>query len=325
MTCSAFVQYADVVSQHFGDRIFSYTSFNEPWVIAMLGHHLGIHAPGVKDRRKAYRVSHHLLLAHGMALPVLRKNAPNATHGIVLNGGPIDPYRNTADDIEAAAFCYDELVSLYSDPLFMGQYPERLTSRFPKYFDCVEPGDLDIIHQPIDFLGFNYYTRGIAMASEDKTYTHPAIEFKHQTQMGWEIYPEGLYRILKQLDQCYASAKNPLPTLIVTENGMAWDDHIIEGEVRDLERIDYFSTHLKMVEKALSRGIDISGYFAWSLMDNFEWAEGFTKRFGLVYVDYATQKRTLKNSGKHFRELLSHSSLQRNRLSDTKTFIRGEK
>lgn len=303
-TCQAFVPYADVVSQHFGDHIHSYTTFNEPWVIAMLGYYLGIHAPGIRDRKTAYQVSHHLLLAHGLALPTLRKNAPNATHGIVLNGGPVDPFTESEEDIEAAAFCYDELVSLYADPLFLGHYPPRLMQRFPDFFDCVQPGDLETIHQAIDFLGFNYYTRGHAMAGNDGTYAHPSMNFDKQTQMGWEIYPEGLYRILAELDQRYAKASAPLPTLVVTENGMAWDDKVEAGKANDAERVEYFSDHLKMVEKAKQHGIDVSGYFAWSLMDNFEWAEGYSKRFGLIHVDYETQKRTTKLTGEEFKKLM---------------------
>lgn len=293
-TAYQFQQYADLVSRTFGDRVYSYATLNEPFCSAYLGYEVGIHAPGIADQKAGRAAAHHLLLAHGLAMDVLRKNSPNSLNGIVLNMSPGYGRTDSRADQEAAALAEDFLFHWYAEPLFNGRYPARALAHIPdSAHPPVQPGDMEIIAQPIDFLGLNYYTRGIYHADPDTGFGETVPEGAPITEMGWEVYPQGLTDLLVGLNSRYQ-----LPPVFITENGAAMADTLTDGQVHDASRVDYFQTHLQAVHNAVEQGVDVQGYFAWSLMDNFEWALGYEKRFGIVHVDYDTQVRTIKDSGK---------------------------
>lgn len=292
-TAYKFAEYADVVSRALGDKVASYATINEPFCSAYLSYEAGIHAPGHKNRREGRQAAHHLLLAHGLAMPVLRKNAPNAQHGIVLNFSPCHPASNSIEDESAANLAHVYHNLWYLHPLLTREYPSLLSKLAAEDQPTIESGDMDIIAQPLDFLGVNYYTRTVFRNKNnwfsDVPPTQPPL-----TCMGWEIYPQGLTEILVDLHKSYPN----LPPVYITENGAAFPDTVEGGSIHDAQRTDYYQSHLNAVHNAIESGVDIKGYFAWSLMDNFEWAEGYTKRFGIVYVDFDTQERLLKDSAK---------------------------
>ena len=304
-TVDAFVQYAEVISEHFKDRIYSYATFNEPWCSAYLGYQYGIHAPGHTSRAKGLQAAHHLLLAHGLGVNAIRKHTERAEVGIVLNFTPGYSASDSPADIRATDIYNDYNSHWFIQPLMQGSYPESIQTLYPDDLPIIEAGDLQAINAPIDFLGINFYTRYVVSATEegskedfqplDQQYTGA-----EHTHIGWEIHAPALHKLLTELHQRYS-----LPPVYITENGAACDDHLIAGEVDDLQRCRYLQQHLQMVDQAAREGVNIKGYFAWSLMDNFEWAEGYSKRFGLVYVDYQTQQRTLKKSAHQFKALLN--------------------
>lgn len=299
-TAYQFAHYADVVSQHFGNRIDSYATFNEPWCSAYLGYRFGIHAPGIKDQKSGYQAAHHLLLAHGLAMPILRRNAPQSQHGIVLNFTP--NYAISEADDTAQQLAEDDNSHWFMQPIFEGSYPHSIQTLFAQDMPLVLDGDMDIIHVPIDFLGINFYTCNRVQADPQQGYQVVAANAEHVelTDMGWEVYPQALTDLLVGFKLRYT-----LPPIYITENGAATADEIVDGVVDDQQRMAYYQRHLLAVDEAIRQGVNVAGYFAWSLMDNFEWAEGYDKRFGLVYVDYQTQQRTLKNSALAFQSLLA--------------------
>lgn len=305
-TAYAFAYYADVVSRAFGDQVVSYSTLNEPWCSAFLGYLHGIHAPGERNRKHAYQAAHHLLLAHGLALPKLRANAPLAEVGIVLNISPSDPIENSLADQNACALADIENRDLFLQPLLEGTYPEPVLNRHPDCVPLVLPGDMVLIQAGLDFIGLNYYTRNQVKGADGSAgYEVSPYRGTDATAMGWEIYPQGLTRTLQHL------ASHPrCPPLFVTENGMAADDQIRNGVVDDAVRVAYLQAHLNAAEDAIASGVDLRGYFAWSLLDNFEWAEGYDKRFGLFHVDYMSQQRTPKASAQALKQLMC---LRRNR------------
>jgi beta-glucosidase len=299
-TAMAFAEYAEVVTKRLGDRVVSYATLNEPWCSAYLGYGNGHHAPGHADLKESFQAAHHLLLAHGLALPVMRENAPGAEHGIVLNLSQVYPETDSPEDTEAARR-FDRLNNLwYLGPLFEGRYPEDVWQQLGALVPEVADGDLAIINRPIDFLGENYYTPTFV---QHQAGDYPNISFvRHDaaehTAMDWEVYPQGLRDLLLRLHRDYG-----VP-LYVTENGAAYADTIVADGVHDSARTAYFQGHLAAVAEAVSAGADVRGYFAWSLMDNFEWAFGYDRRFGIVYVDFETQVRTLKDSAKWYQKFV---------------------
>lgn len=288
-----FTRFAEVVVGALGSKVVSYATINEPFCSAYLSYEAGIHAPGHKDRRSGRQAAHHLLLAHGQALPRMRELAPESKHGIVLNFSPCHPASAASEDIEAALLAHQYHNLWYLQPLMTGSYPELVRPIAIDEMPRVEPGDMALIAQPIDFLGVNYYTRTVFKAKNgwfsDVPPTAPPL-----TTMGWEIYPQGLVEILTDLKATFPQ----LPTVVISENGAAFEDQVENNQVHDDARIEYYQSHLLAVHECIEAGVDIDGYFAWSLLDNFEWAEGYTKRFGITYVDFDTQARILKNSGK---------------------------
>lgn len=298
-TAYLYRDYVDQVTQTLGDKVYAYTTLNEPWCSAYLGYETGVHAPGLSGKDKGKKAAHHLLLAHGLAMPVIRKNAPASRAGIVLNFSPVYPASNAPEDIRASQLADDHFNHWYIKPVLQGQYPELLNTLPRAHQPDIHAGDLDIIAQPLDFLGVNYYTRAIYRAEGDQGFYQQQPRDAEFTAMGWEVYPQGLTDLLTRLHRDYC-----LPPVVITENGAATEDILQHGEVNDTQRWEYFQSHLLAVHHAMAQGVNIQGYFAWSLMDNFEWAEGYSKRFGLVYVDYATQSRTLKNSAWAYRALI---------------------
>ena len=295
-TMARFVDYARGMNRFLGDRVAAITTHNEPWVIAVLGHEQGNFAPGLKSRKTALQVAHHLLVSHGMAVQALRADGCRAQLGIVLNLSPMVPATDSPED-QAAAWKADAAGRRwYADPLFLGTYPPEIVADFGDDAPVVHPGDMAYIATPIDYLGVNYYTRQVISAGEpfdNKTSGLPL------TEMGWEIYAQGLTDLLLLLHRDYK-----LPDVLITENGGAFKDPMLDGRVQDADRIDYLRTHIAAVADARDQGVPMRGYMVWSLMDNFEWSSGYARRFGIVHVDYATQVRTPKESAHWYRSFL---------------------
>lgn len=296
-TALRFADYAQEVGRRFGDRLASIGTINEPWVVATLGYLSGIFAPGETNRRVAMQVSHHLLLGHGLALQRLRAQGLRTPLGIVLNQSPTHPATDTHADRAKARIDDGLLIRWYTDALLRGEYPQDVLDELGADRPDTEPGDMAVIAQPLDFLGINYYTRNLA--SVDRSIDE-LLAGRELTDMGWEIYPAGLTELLLRLQHDYR-----LPPVYITENGAAFPDQLINGQVSDPARIRYLHSHISAVADAIAAGVDVRGYFAWSLLDNFEWASGYAKRFGIVYVDYATQERIPKESAYWYRDLLA--------------------
>ena len=296
-TVHRFVDYALGIQRRLGDRLAAITTHNEPWVVAVLGNEEGTFAPGIKSRRTAVQVAHHLLLSHGLALQALRAEGATAKLGIVLNMAHQMPLTDSEADKAKARLDDARGRRWYSDPLFKGQYPAEVLAELGADAPATEPGDMQIISTPMDYIGINYYSRALSSAAgpvEAKDKPYP------KTAMGWEIYPEGLRELLLTMHRDYT-----LPPTYITENGGAFPDPTTDGHVHDADRIDYLATHIAAVGQALAAGVPMAGYMVWSLMDNFEWASGYAKRFGIVHVDYATQRRTPKDSALWYRDLVA--------------------
>jgi beta-glucosidase len=304
-TVHRFVDYARHMQRRIGDRVRAITTHNEPWVIAMLGHDQGNFAPGVRSRKTAMQVAHHLLVSHGLALQALRADGATAPLGIVLNLAHMEPATGSAADAAQARLDDARGRRWYTDPLFKGTYPAEVLAELGPDAPHVEPGDLAVIATPMDYLGVNYYSRGVSSADRSFDVKTSGLPL---TDMGWEIYPRGLTELLLTLHREYA-----LPAVYVTENGGAFKDTLDGAQVHDADRTEYLQTHIAAVADALAQGVPMAGYMVWSLMDNFEWSSGYAKRFGIVHVDYATQQRTLKDSAIWYREFVGRHKALRTR------------
>jgi beta-glucosidase len=295
-TAYRFAEYAEVMGRRLGDRVASIATHNEPWCTAFLGNGNGQFAPGFKDPQLTVQVAHHLLLSHGLALQAMRAAGVKAPLGIVLNQSPATPATDSATDIALAEREYATFVRWYMDPIFLKRYP---TAPGVHLYPVTHENDFEVIAQKLDFLGVNYYTR-IWASSEDPP--RPPPKLRGESDMGWENYPQGLTELLVKIHRDY-----PLPPVWITENGTACADRLEGGKVADPQRIDYLSSHLGAVSDAIAQGVDVRGFFYWSLLDNYEWNSGYAKRFGLVHVDYATQQRTLKDSAHWYREFIARA------------------
>jgi beta-glucosidase len=309
-TVSAFARYVEVVTKALGDRVKDWMTHNEPWVVAYVGHLFGDHAPGMRDLKTALAVAHGILLSHGKAVPVIRALCPGARVGIVHNLEWIEPASSKEEDVAAAMRHDGAFNRWFLDPVFRGKYPGDMTAWFAESVPEIRNGDMETISVPIDFLGVNYYTRRImahdpagrgtqgrsVLAARQVHWPFtPRADFEE-----WEMAPEGLYRLLVRVAREYGPG-----LLYVTENGTSLPDEPgPDGTVRDPVRMHYVARHAAAVHQALVDGANVRGYFLWSFMDNFEWSFGFTKRFGMVYVDYKTQKRTVKDSGRWYSKVV---------------------
>jgi beta-glucosidase len=302
-TTHRFVEYARGISKRLGDRLAAITTHNEPWVIAMLGHETGVFAPGIKSRATAMQAAHHLLLSHGMALQALRADGHATRLGIVLNLAPMHAATDSPEDLAKTRLEDGRLLRWYMDPLFAGSYPEDVLAYLGSDAPRVSAGDMAAIATPMDFLGINYYSRSVISAQGPWDVNSSGREV---TDMGWEIYPEGLTELLVRIHSDYA-----VPPMYVTENGGAFKDELQNGRVHDHQRRDYIARHISAVADAMEQGVHMQGYMVWSLVDNFEWASGYEKRFGIVHVDYETQQRTLKDSALWYREFLERQKARR--------------
>jgi beta-glucosidase len=297
-TVDRFVDYAVGMNKQLGDRVASIVTHNEPWVISVLGHETGIFAPGLKDRAVAMQVSHHLLLSHGRAMRALRQEGCKSELGIVLNLAPVGPATNSSADTALAKLEDGRLLRWYADPLFRGHYPEDVLQYLGKDAPRVQEGDMEVIATPMDFMGVNYYSRTVVSAAAPYDVYSSGLPV---TDMGWEVYPQGLTELLVRLHRDYL-----LPSIYITENGGAFQDQLVDGKVNDHDRVSYIESHIAAVADAMAQGVPMKGYMVWSLMDNFEWASGYAKRFGIVHVDYSTQKRTLKDSALWYQRFLAN-------------------
>ena len=302
-TVAQFIKFADVMTHHLGDRVKNWITHNEPWCTAMHGNWDGMHAPGNKDFKTALQVCHHVLLSHGLATPVIRANVPDAKVGIALSLHPVQAASTSQADIDAT-IRHDGLRNRwFLDPLHGKGYPQDIWQLCGADAPIVEPDDLAAIATPLDFLGVNYYfPEVIAHAPEVLPLQTKVVVMpdRERTAFGWEVTPEGLATLLKRIVKDYQSAP-----IYITENGSTYEDVLEDdGSINDVDRRNYFIRHLAVLREVIAQGILVKGYFAWSLMDNFEWAEGYKRRFGMVYVDFETQKRTVKSSGQWYAHFL---------------------
>lgn len=305
---ASFSQYTEAMAHRLGDRVQNWITINEPWVICHLGHCTGEHAPGIKDWHKSMKAAHHVLLAHGASVPIIKDHVPEAKVGITLNLCPSEPASQSKEDIDANRHFDGFFNRWYLDPIFGRGYPEdivedyveldQLPSEKPEW---IKDGDLKTISVDTDFLGINYYSRAVIRSDkieEKDNAPREVFDDGPRTDFDWEVHAESLYRLLNHLNDDYSPKE-----IIVTENGASYATGPNEnGEVLDANRQFYFEEHTAACKKAIQDGVPLSGYFAWSLLDNFEWAEGYSQRFGLVWVDFDTQIRTPKQSALWYRD-----------------------
>ena len=296
---AAFAEYASLLARRLGDRVTDWMTLNEPEVVAFAGHHVGVHAPGVRDFTTALRVSHHLHLAHRAGAAAIRAARPNARVGIALNMSPCEPASDAPADGAAATRMDGYLNRWFADPVFGRPYPADMLEHYATW---VTIPALELAAQPPDFLGVNYYSRRVCRASGDGPLglTRVEPEGSTYTALGWEVHASSLRDLLVRVTRDWAPRE-----VIVTENGAAYDDVVRDDRVADPERTSFLREHIAAAADALGRGVPLRGYFVWTLMDNFEWAHGTSKRFGLVHVDYDTQRRRIKDSGRWYRELIA--------------------
>lgn len=313
-TAFRFADYAHIIARHLGDRVRYWVTHNEPAVIAFLGHFTGEHAPGIQDPVIALRAAHHVLLSHGYGVQALRAILPaSAQLGIILNLYPVYPASDSLEDQQAAQL-YDAVQNrLFLDALLRGQYPADLLHHFTGLFPEAHEGDLETISEPMDFLGINYYTRAVVRYAQNSLPLQAELvypEGNEYSQM-WEIYPQGLYDLLIRLHVDYRDAPLCPVDWYITENGVPVPDGVdFDGRVRDERRIRFLRRHLRALHRAIQAGVPIRGYFHWSLLDNFEWAYGYRMRFGLIYVDWETQQRIIKDSGRFYAEVIRRNALE---------------
>lgn len=323
-TAYRFAEYARIVARALGDRVHTWSTLNEPWCSAFLGYASGVHAPGVTDDERALTAVHHLNLAHGLAARALRDELGEGTQiSVTLNLHPFTPATDSPEDLEALRRVNTIGNEVFLQPLLEGRYPAEVFADTAHVTDWsfVQEGDLDLIRVPIDLLGLNYYDDSVVRhgtppvgdgtpgpdghKSSERIPWVGADEVEWvqrpgpRTAMGWGIHPEGLTRMLLEIARRY-----PGQALAITENGAAFYDEVVDGRVHDQDRVDYLHDHIDAVGAAMAGGADIRGYYVWSLMDNFEWAYGYDRRFGVVHVDYPTGTRTVKDSARWYAEVI---------------------
>ena len=297
-----FADYTAVMTDSLGDRVKHWITINEPWCVSILSHMLGIHAPGLKDPNMAFKAAHHTHMAHAAAMGVIRQTVPDAKAGITLNVTPAYPASDDPKDAQAAAYQDGFSNRWFLDPIFKGKYPADMVELYGEALNGIDLDEVSAAAAPQDFIGINYYTRSVMKWNDESPLKGESVTQTGvpHTAMGWEVYPDALESFLLRLQREYSG---DLP-IFITENGAAYEDPApVNGVVEDPQRVEYYRLHLTAISNAIAQGAPVKGYFAWSLMDNYEWAEGYAKRFGLVHVDFATQQRTLKRSAIQLRDI----------------------
>jgi beta-glucosidase len=317
-TAEAFVSFAEVVTRRLGDRVRNWITHNEPWCASILGYQRALHAPGIENWTTALEASHHLLLSHGWAVPVVRANVSDAKVGIAVNLNPGEPASPSEADRDACRRFDGFFNRWFLDPLYGRGYPSDMIADYtadghlpPNGLSVLAAGDLEAIATPCDFLGINYYARTVVRSdripeAQNAPRTVHLAPKSQWTEMGWEVWPKGLTDILVRVHQDYAPSR-----ILVTENGASYstppgDD----GRVPDVERIRYLQGHLVAAQRAIEAGVPLDGYFVWSLLDNFEWERGYTQRFGITWVDYATRQRIAKDSALWYAQVIAEGAVE---------------
>ena len=309
-TVDYYVEYATYMFKVLGDRVKKWSTHNEPWVAAFAGNLAGRHAPGNTDIKLAIQVSHHLILSHAKAVQAYKKlNQKNGKIGIVLDLHPIVPATNSKEDYDTSILVDGYQNRWFLGPVLKGEYPGDILKLYKEKLvaPVIMPGDMEIIaNNPMDYLGVNYYFRKVVKKSKENMifeFSEVKPQGSDYTEMEWEIYPEGLYDLLTRIKKEYNN-----PHIYITENGAAFkDDKIVNAIVEDDKRLDFFRQHFVQAHRALADGVKLDGYYVWSLMDNFEWARGYSKRFGLIYIDYKSQKRILKKSAIWYKSVIENN------------------
>ena len=313
-TAQSFAHLAHVTSEALGDKIDSWITHNEPWCASMLSHQLGIHAPGMQDWTAALEAAHTILLSHGLATQAIRANAPHADVGIAPNFEPAYPASTNPEDLAAARIWDGYYIRWFLDPLVGRGYPADMVEHYmqqgylPNGLDFVQDGDLETIAAPTDFWGVNLYTRHLARAGEslDEFPFPDHVPADELTAMNWEVYPDALRDVLIRV-----GAEYNIPKIYVTENGCSYPDGPDEnGRIEDVRRINYLQKHLTAVHQAIEAGAPVKGYLQWSFMDNYEWALGYSQRFGMVHVDYDTLERRPKDSAYWYRDVIRANAIE---------------
>jgi beta-glucosidase len=316
-TAYRFAEYAGIVFDALGDRVQNWLTLNEPWCAAFLGYGIGRHAPGIHDAQQAVAAAHHLMLGHGLAVSRLRSSRPGSEIGIVLNVEPHLPASASPEDVAGAALADGMHNRIFLEPVLRGRYPDDIVDHLATRVDLshIHDEDLAAISARLDVLGVNFYRPTLIAARSEPApqgwSAWPGDEMveavpqdREHTAMGWPVVPEAFGDLLLRLGSEYRG----MP-MIVTENGAAYDDRLENGVVRDADRIAYLDRHLRALHRALDAGVDVRGYFVWSLLDNFEWAEGYSKRFGIVYVDYESLERIPKASARWYSQVIGRNAL----------------
>lgn len=302
-TAYYFADYTAVMVKRLGDRVKHWATFNEPLVAAFAGHLWGEHAPGIKDEKIALQTAHNILVAHGLSVQTIRNADSDLQAGVVLSLWPVEPVNDTPENAEAAERAWQEGGDiLFLDTIFKGHYPPAGWEKAGEKAPQVLPGDMALISQKLDFMGVNYYSRQLVDTSGERV----RPEGPEYTEMNWEVCPPAFYRLLTRINREYR-----LPPLYITENGASFKDEVsADGKVHDPRRQAYLREHFLQVYKAIQDGVDLRGYFVWSLMDNFEWGHGFTKRFGLIRVDYDTLQRIPKDSAEWYAGVIRENAVE---------------
>lgn len=300
-----FSEYVEVCAQYFGDRVKNWMVINEPSVFTGAGYFLGIHAPGKKGITNYLKAMHHVTLATAAGAKILRNKIPDANIGTTFSCTHIEPATESSKDIEAAKRVDTLLNRTFIEPILGLGYPQKDLPVLKKLNNYILEDDLNNLDFDFDFIGLQCYTREVVKSAMLIPYigaelVSAAKRNVIETEMGWEVYPPALYHVLKKFNEYKGIRK-----IIITENGAAFPDTVTNGKVFDIKRTHYIQDHLEQILKARQEGLNVQGYFVWSLTDNFEWAEGYNARFGLIHVDFETQKRTIKNSGLWFKDFLS--------------------
>ena len=305
-TIDAFVQYAGFMFKEFEGKIKKWITVNEPWCSSFLSNYLGEHAPGNRDLQLATDIAHHLLVAHGQAVKRFRESNVEGEIGYAPNVTWFEPYSTKQEDVDACNRANAWNLEWFFDPVFKGCYPDFMLDWFKEKgaVPTILDGDLEIISQPIDFLGINYYTGNVARYKENEgLFDIENIDMGYEkTDIDWFIYPEGFYKVLVKIKDLYGSVP-----IYITENGACYNDEPENGEVADYKRIEYLKTHLTALRRSMDSGVNVKGFLYWSLMDNFEWALGYSMRFGIVHVDYETLERTKKDSYHWFKDTIKNA------------------